>query len=251
MKQPNYENYAFFYDQFELAGYGESEGFNQFLEELFHSNLVKTVLDFSCGTGAQAIGLARRGFKVTASDLSSAMLDYAKKKAGKLDIEFVNADMRTAKLGKFDAAISIFNSIGHLSKKDCSIFLKNACDHLIPGGIFVTDIFNFKAMQNGAFDDYKDLSRQVEIEGKLVHHVRHCDLDEETKTITTISRTYSQDGVNDPQIVEDKWEMQIYNPEEIYEMLESAGFSEIKIFGPYAEEFNPLESETMLIFCQK
>ena len=38
----------------------------------------KTILDVSCGIGTQAIGLAKRGFVVTASDLSDVPISRAK-----------------------------------------------------------------------------------------------------------------------------------------------------------------------------
>jgi 2-polyprenyl-3-methyl-5-hydroxy-6-metoxy-1,4-benzoquinol methylase len=41
----------------------------------------RTVLDVSCGIGTQALGLARRGFTVTASDLSAGAVARARDEA--------------------------------------------------------------------------------------------------------------------------------------------------------------------------
>lgn len=38
----------------------------------------RTILDVSCGIGTQAIGLAQRGFAVTASDLSAGAISRAR-----------------------------------------------------------------------------------------------------------------------------------------------------------------------------
>ena len=56
----------------------------------------RTVLDVSCGIGTQALGLARRGFAVTASDLSAGAVARARDEARRrgLDIQFSVCDMR-------------------------------------------------------------------------------------------------------------------------------------------------------------
>ncbi len=59
---------------------------------------VKTVLDVSCGIGTQAIGLACKDYRVTASDLSVGAVERARKEAvaRNLDIDFSVCDMRDA-----------------------------------------------------------------------------------------------------------------------------------------------------------
>jgi len=53
---------------------------------------VESILDVGGGTGAFSIPLARRGYRVTHVDFSPAMLEIARRKAGALDIEFVEAN---------------------------------------------------------------------------------------------------------------------------------------------------------------
>ena len=81
------------------------------------------VLDVSCGIGTQSIGLASRGFDVTASDVSSAAVARAKKEAEErhLSVRFSVCDMRAAHMhhgGGFDVVISVDNSIPHLLSDD-------------------------------------------------------------------------------------------------------------------------------------
>ena len=54
----------------------------------------RTVLDVSCGIGTQALGLAMRGFTVTASDLSSGAIARAKVESQRrsLQIDFSVCD---------------------------------------------------------------------------------------------------------------------------------------------------------------
>jgi SAM-dependent methyltransferase len=83
----------------------------------------RTVLDVSCGIGTQALGLARRGFIVTASDLSTRAISRAKAEAQRraLQIHFSVCDMRAVhdRHGRqFDVVISGDNSITHLLNDD-------------------------------------------------------------------------------------------------------------------------------------
>ena len=71
--------------------------------------------------------LTQYGFVVTGTDFSPKLLDIAraKTKKEKLDIRFIDGDMRRLKVGKFDAVITIFNAIGHLTTDDFENAIKN------------------------------------------------------------------------------------------------------------------------------
>lgn len=254
MKQPNYDNYARFYDFFELAGYDESEELNIFLDELFQLNGVSTVVDFACGTGAQSIGLARLGYEITAADLNPQMLELAREKArkhGNLPLSFSQANMVSADFGIFDAAICIFNAIGHLTPEECQTFFNNARNHLRQGGIFVVDIFNYEALAAGAFAEYSYLNRELLLDGKLINHVRNCELNESDRTISIQSKTRCQNGSHRIEEIDDFWVMQVYDKAQLENMLKLSGFSEIQFFGPTGTEFEAGNSDSILAVCQK
>ncbi len=83
----------------------------------------KTILDVSCGIGTQAIGLAERGFTVTASDLSSGAIARAKVESQRraVQIDFSVCDMRAIHAHhrrQFDVVMSADNSITHLLNDD-------------------------------------------------------------------------------------------------------------------------------------
>jgi len=75
-----------------------------------------TVLDCSCGIGTQAIGLAKLGYTVHATDISSKEVEKAKEAADKMgvDLTFGVADFRSLDdvvEGEYDVAISFDNSL--------------------------------------------------------------------------------------------------------------------------------------------
>jgi len=82
-----------------------------------------TILDVSCGIGTQAIGLAKKGFAVTASDLSERAVARAKIEAERrgVVIDFSVCDIRDVHdhhQRQFDLVISADNSITHLLNDD-------------------------------------------------------------------------------------------------------------------------------------
>lgn len=103
------------------------------------------LLDVSCGIGTQAIGLAKRGFLVTASDLSGAAIARAKTEARRraVQIDFSISDMRAAHAHhrrQFDVVISCDNSVCHLlNDNDMLLALRQiyACTR-VGGGCLLT-----------------------------------------------------------------------------------------------------------------
>jgi SAM-dependent methyltransferase len=100
----------------------------------------RTVLDASCGIGTQSLGLAQRGYRVTASDLSPEAVARAhmEAKARNLSISFSVCDMRQlfSHHGEgFDVVINAGNSIPHLlSDSDILAGLEEMNTCLRPGG---------------------------------------------------------------------------------------------------------------------
>jgi SAM-dependent methyltransferase len=112
------------------------------------------ILELACGTGRLTIPLALDGHEVVAVDASSAMLRAAraKAKAEKVDITFVNGDMRALDLGqRFPLVIVSCNSLAHLTTtEELKSCLRSIREHLAPGGLLAFDIVN---------PDVRDLAR--------------------------------------------------------------------------------------------
>src|SRR5512145_2202003 len=69
------------------------------LDEIIHEYFgrdVHSILDAACGIGTQTIGLAQKGYQLTASDISEGEIEKARTEASQrgLDISFCHADMR-------------------------------------------------------------------------------------------------------------------------------------------------------------
>jgi SAM-dependent methyltransferase len=115
----------------------------------------QTILDVSCGIGTQAIGLAKRGFVVTASDLSAGAIARAKAEAQDraVEIDFSICDMRLAHAHhrrQFDVVLSGDNSITHLlDDHDLLLALRQMYDCTRPGGGCLLTVRDYDREERG------------------------------------------------------------------------------------------------------
>lgn len=114
-----------------------------------------TVLDCTCGTGTQAIGLALSGYTVSGTDVSAGELAAAASAATRhgVDVHFALGDLRrppTPGHQRFSAVLTA-NSLTHFHDvTSLQLVLANAAALVEPGGVFVT-----------TNRDYDDVSARV------------------------------------------------------------------------------------------
>lgn len=133
------KNYAEIYDLlYKNKDYStEAMGIHQLIQR--YAPGAKTILDIGCGTGNHAIELAKLGYSVTGIDISSDMLNLAKKKSS--SIAFLHKDIRTLKSTKqFNVAISLFHVMSYLpTEKDLSTVFLKISNCLTKNGLFIFD----------------------------------------------------------------------------------------------------------------
>jgi SAM-dependent methyltransferase len=131
--------YHLIFESWEESIARQAEQLSGIIQERWGSG-VRHMLDVSCGIGTQSIGLAQRGYVVTASDLSPGAIARAKVEAQQrgVRIDFSVCDMRAAHSHhqrQFDVVISADNSITHLlSDDDLLLALRQIHDCTRKGG---------------------------------------------------------------------------------------------------------------------
>jgi SAM-dependent methyltransferase len=104
---------------------------------------VRHVLDVACGTGHHSLRLARRGYRMTALDLSAPSIAFLEAEAARLglDVATVVGDMTDFRLPKpVDAAICMQDSQGHLLETAALLaHLRAVRRNVRPGGLFIFD----------------------------------------------------------------------------------------------------------------
>ncbi len=224
----------------------ETEAKNAVIEKLLKKHDVKTVLDMTCGTGSQVFFLAKRGYKVTGADFSPALLEIAQEKAksANTDVEFIDGDMRELKVGQFDAVITIFNAIGHLTKADFEKAMQNIHTNLKDGGVYVFDIFNLQAITDDIIADFA-MDIQKTVNNTKIHNVQHSTINRKNGLLTSYDNyTIFKDGCK-PEKFSNEFSLQIYTAKELQEMLARNGFEAIAQYGMNGSEF--IENVTLNI----
>jgi SAM-dependent methyltransferase len=139
-------------DEFSLTAVGKMQRslvwdfLKKYISPYFDEKNQKTALELNCGTGEDALWLAQNGWKVTASDLSSRMVQVTQRKA---EAHNLVASIRTKQLGfhqiselnqKVDLIFSNFGGLNCISSIEIGQLGLSLTNLLKPEGYFVAVI---------------------------------------------------------------------------------------------------------------
>jgi SAM-dependent methyltransferase len=119
------------------------------LERIDHGS---TVLDASCGTGINAVVLARQGFNVWASDGSEAMIEEAAARFRREQLAIpvqrsLWSDLPATVAERFDVVLCVGNSLVHAAGRDAMVKTLIALRQMArPGGHVVIDSRNWEKL---------------------------------------------------------------------------------------------------------
>ncbi|MBF0313373.1 MAG: class I SAM-dependent methyltransferase [Oligoflexia bacterium] len=248
-KASHYDKDAESYDTFNEKN---SRSTNQNIERILKKYKVKTVLDLTCGTGPQVFWLAKCGYKVTGSDINKRMLKVAKDKAKreKVEVKLLEGDMRTVKVGKFDAILTIFNAIGHLTKADFDKAMRNIKSNLSEGGIYVFDIFNLEYLLNDGAITKLTIDWQKTVGDTIFRDIQYSTIDQ-SGVLASYTTSYKQKGSGKAKISKSMQTLQIYTAKELSEMLTSNGFKVLHQCTVDGARFYNTKSDRILIVAKK
>jgi len=136
--------------------YSVCEQQGQTLDKLLQNALGNSgphrLLDCSCGTGTQSLGLAKLGHNIIGTDISPGAIQKAKQEAQKMNVkvDFKVSDMRTLEgvQGPFDAVLSFDNSVAHLNTIADLAFAFSSILHVLrPGGCFLMSLRDYDRLR--------------------------------------------------------------------------------------------------------
>lgn len=248
-KPSDYNKESESYDAFNEA---HSALINATLERVLKKYGVTSVLDLTCGTGSQVFWLVRCGFTVVGSDINAKMLKIAKEKAKQesLDISFIKGDMHTVQVGEFDAVITIFNSIGHLTKTDFEIALRNIHRNLKKDGLYIFDIANLNYYLKDSNIAKLTVDWSTTTDDTCFRDIQYGTIDA-GGILALYNISFVQKGTEKPKISKSIKTLQIYTASQLTEMLNKNGFKVLEQCGidglPFIEE----RTDRILTIAQK
>jgi SAM-dependent methyltransferase len=202
------------------------------------------VLDLCCGVGRHSLEFARRGHRVVGVDRTNRYLERAKKSAEEenLQIEFVLDDMRTFhRTNSFDLALSMFTSFSYFEDhEENMLVLRNIYSSLRPGGKLILE------------------SAGKEILARIFQRYSwsewpHGFMLEEREAIESWSKMHNKWVFIERDGTVHRWDVThwIYSGTEIKEMLESVGFSDVKVYGGLDGRDYDNEAERLVVIATK
>ena len=214
-----------------------------FVQEALRVEPPARLLDVPCGGGRHSLALARRGFAMTAVDLSSEFLAAARSQPqeGVTPIAWEEREMRDLPWASaFDGAFCLGNSFGYLDDEGNAAFLRAVAAALKPGARFVLDTGYvtdalLPNLQERSWYDLGDLimlaqRRYDPITGRL--HVEY-------------------QWIRDGHVVKRSMSARLSSYRELHSALEQAGFTDVQGYSSLSREPFRLASPRLLLIATR
>ena len=249
-----YTNWAQVYDCFQPDRTREVDSWVRIAEP--HG---RRVLDLMCGTAEVALGLARRGFHVVGVDLSPMMLAVGTDRLGaaadfparNLALVQGEACCLPACAGSFDFALAGGSgSFNHLDAARALAALREIGRVLRPGGALGAELVNPHLLEEieptRTFGPLRPTEPGVFLErvctSRYERRVGRYHIHQTTRHLANGATT---------QQSEESFALHVWEPNQIVEMLDSAGFCGVRILGGLDQAPFGRWSSDLLVLAQK
>ncbi len=198
----------------------------------------RRVVEWMCGTGELACGLARRDFDVIGVDLETEMLAVAERRAAALPHNqrphWVQDDIRDGALDRRDNDLAFIaaHSFGHMVSKDDQLdALRSVRRHLRPGGALAMTLGlaggGSRAEQTGIYGPFRPVPPDL-IVRKVVRNRYDADL----QLLMVHDQVEVRQGESQ-RVFEYTFSLRLFTPAEIVRLLTQAGFVGVGMFGDF------------------
>jgi 2-polyprenyl-3-methyl-5-hydroxy-6-metoxy-1,4-benzoquinol methylase len=204
----------------------------------------KKALDLCCGPGRFSIALAERGFSVTGVDRTKYLLDKARARArtAQVTVEWIQKDMRDfVRREAYDFILSMFSSFGYFDvREEDTVVLRNILESLRPGGAFLIDFFGketlAKVFQSALAETLPDGTTLLQ-QPKIVDGWSRIVTD-----WTVIRKGRARKFT---------FQLNLYSGQELRQAMESAGFTDVKLYGNLDGQPYGVEATRLIVLGRK
>lgn len=204
------------------------------------------ILDVACGHGRHALELARRGYRVTGTDLSEPSLELARESAREagVEVDYTQANMLELPWrDEFDGALNLFSSFAYFPEEaEDEQAARSIAATLKPGGRFVLDVFNPIVLVSDRFDQrgWEELP-----DGRFVLEERAYD--------AVAGRSSSTFRVVRPDGTQGEFSISLraYTHPELAALLRRAGFEPVSVHGGWEGEAFTRDTWRMILTARR
>ena len=197
-----------------------------------------TILEFACGSGEITLELAKRGYKVKASDLSSDMVNEARKKEYAEHVEFFVHDMVQPLEDKVDLVLCLCDSMNYvIDEDDFKQVLKNAYNNLNENGTFIFDVHSLDRLDEFEEEFYE--------EGVINNHGYEWSIQTQDDFILQNFVFFDENATP----TYEQHIQRVYHPDVIKEACEKIGFN-VEIYTDFKYE-GIVEGEKYFYICRR
>lgn len=226
--QTTYQKFAQFYDAYVQNFDGDLELYTSFCTR------EDRILEIGCGTGRVLKHLLDQGFSITGADISQDMLEVAREKLhtfienGRL--ELVNHNVQQSALpDQYDKVLITFYTFNYILEQPAT-FLQNVAMSMTPDGVVVMDLFYPHTLVH---PEHEGVWREKA--WHFQHRVIHL---KDKRTMRDNIEERIQVYREGDEKMEITTRRKYYAPEEMLQLLRTAGFQNIELCPEYdAEHF--------------
>ena len=239
-----YQDFAYVYDRLMHEDI-DYDKWCDYIENLFtlHGVSPDTLCELACGTGNMTCRMEKRGYKITASDISRDMLSIASEKLE--DTELVCSDMSKLELsGKYDAFLCMIDGLNYvITPKAVINTFKNVKKHLNDDGVFVFDVSSLYKLKNILGNEtfiHSDYDVFYSWQNRFIEKYNLSDM---------LLNFFVRNG-DMYERFEERHLQRGWSKEEFTKMLKKAGFTEVSVYDELTFEKLSPECERMVFVCK-
>lgn len=216
-----------------------------YIENLFdaHNTEVNSICELACGTGNMTTILQRRGYKMTASDISKDMLLVAKKKLS--STRLICSDMSEIKLKeKYDAFLCMIDGINYvIFPERLQRTFVNVRKSLNKNGIFIFDVSSRYKLKNVIGNEtfiHSDYDIFYSWQNRYIEKYSLSDM---------LLNFFVREGESYNRF-EERHLQRGWSEKQLRKMLEKAGFTEIDVYSELTFSAPGDDSERLVFVCK-
>ena len=219
------------------------------LNSLREETRAESVTDCGCATGSQLLPFAESGMRCLGFDPDASLVAIAREKLGVWPNARIEeggfADLTRLAGKESDLLLCLGNSLVHVPQEEAGCFISDAWRVLSGNGRMLLQILNYERLLRDGVEELATIrssSGASELRRRNKWENRHKVLFRTTLTIS--------DG-KERRIARNEIPLYPIYPRELYRMIESAGFKDIRFFGDYSGTVFYDDSEAVVCIASK